>query len=217
MINREINLLSSLPKSSRDIKARAEAKDLEVIKVAKQYGFDYFDGDRKYGYGGYYYDGRWIQVAKDIIKFFKLEDESQILDVGCGKGFLVKDFLNLKMDAYGIDISPYAILSTPCDIREKLITGTAERIPYEDKSVDLVISINTLHNLSRDGVICALKEMERVSRGNSYIVVDSYKTPEEKQLFEQWVLTAETYGYPHEWLEIFDEAGYTGHYSWNIL
>lgn len=217
MVGGYIDLLSSLPKSKRDVESRCAEKTPEVVAIAKQYGFDYFDGDRKYGYGGYYYDGRWVSVAKDIIEFFKLGVSSAVLDIGCGKGFLVKDMLNQDMDAYGLDISPYAILSTPADIREALVTGTAERLPYEDKSFDLVLSINTLHNLPREGVIRALKEIERVSRGNSYVVVDSYRNDEEKAEFEKWCLTAETHGTPEFWLQLFEEAGYRGHYSWNLL
>lgn len=206
-----------MPEPKRDIKTRFEAKDPEVIRIAKKFGKEYFDGDRKYGYGGYRYDGRWVKVAKDIIEFFNLKPHAKILDIGCGKGFLVYDLLKHGMDAYGLDISEYAIKNSPFTIRNRLKTGTAKKLPYQDKSFDLVLSINTIHNLPRAGVITALQEIERVSRGNSYIVVDSYNTPQEKGLFKEWVLTAETHGYPHEWLEIFKEAGYREHYSWNVL
>ena len=212
-----VDLLKSLPKTKRDIKARSEAKDPEVIAEARRFDFSYFDGDRKYGYGGYYQDRRWKPVAKDIIKFFKLEKYSKILDIGCAKGFLVAEFRNKGMFAYGMDISPYAILSTPIELRKYLMTGTAERVPYDYKDFNLVISINTLHNLPRDGVIRALKEMQRVSKKDCYVVVDAYSTPEEKELFESWVLTAETYGYTWEWEQIFKEAGYNGYYSFNIM
>ena len=121
------------------------------------------------------------------------------------------------MDAYGLDISPYAILASPFDIRDQLTCGTAERLPHNDKCFDLVISINALHNLPREGVIRALKEIQRVSRGNSYIVVDSYHSEEEKERFLRWQLTAETHGYHEFWLSLFNEAGYTGAYSWNLL
>ena len=216
---REINLLTSLPKSNRDIKARAAFKDPDVIKISKKFGKDYFDGERRFGYGGYKYDYRWVQVAKDLIQFFDLKDKARILDIGCAKGFLLYDLMCEKKDFYlrGIDVSEYAIATSVPKIRGKLKRGTAERLPFRDKSFDLVISINALHNLPRDKCITALKEIERVSRGNSYVVVDSYHTPEEKAIFESWVLTAETHGYPEEWLKIFEEAGYRGAYSWNLL
>ena len=218
-MNREINLLSSLPKSNRDIKARAEAKDPDVIKISKKFGYDYFDGDREYGYGGYHYDGRWRPVARDIIEFFGLKKGSRVLDVGCAKGFLVWDLMKEKkfLDVRGLDISKYAIENCPAEVAHRMYLGSAKHIPFMDDFFDLVISINTLHNLPRDKLIVALKEIERVSKGNSYIVVDSYHTPEEKALFESWCLTAETHMYPHEWLELLKEAGYTGFYSWNCL
>lgn len=213
---REINLLSSLPKPKRDIKARADAKDADAIRIAKQYGYEYFDGDRKYGYGGYWSDGRWDSVAKDIINFFGLKHGDKVLDIGCAKGYLVWSLCEQGIDACGMDISTYAITPEIAGLKGRLKYGTAEKLPYDDKSFDLVVSINTLHNLLRDGVIRALKEIERVS-DKAYIVVDSYNTPEEKEIFESWVLTAETHGYPWEWKAIFEEAGYKGAYSWNLL
>lgn len=217
VMDREVNLLSSLPNQKRDIGKRCEGKTPEVVKISKEFGRDYWDGDRKYGYGGYYYDGRWRSVAKDIIKFFNLKPGMNILDIGCGKAFLLYDLLVEGMNVSGIDISSYALRHSPYRIRRKLQIGAADALPYKDKSFDLVLSINTLHNLPRVRCIAALQEIERVSRGNSYIVVDSYKTPEEKAQFQSWVLTAETYGYPNEWLEIFQEAAYGGFYSWNLL
>ena len=217
-MSREVNLLSSLPKSKRDVKARSEAKDPEVIKMAKRFAYDYFDGDRKYGYGGYQYDRRWIPVASDIIKFFNLKEDDKILDIGCAKGFLLYDLAGKgNFDLYGLDISHYALRRTPHKLKARLELGTAEKLPYKDKYFDLVISINTIHNLPRANCIKALQEIERVSKGKSYVVVDSYYTPEEKKIFEDWVLTAETYGYPEEWIQIFNEAGYTGYFGWNLM
>lgn len=216
MVEREINLLSSLPRSKRDIGKRSEEKTPEVIAISKKFDRDYWDGDRKYGYGGYYYDGRWRPVAKDIIKFFNLKPGMKILDVGCGKAFLLYDLLVEGMNVSGLDISSYALRHSPYRVRRKLQVGTADALPYKDKAFDLVLSINALHNLPHPRCVAALQEIERVGK-QAYIVVDSYHTPEEKELFESWVLTAETHGYPSEWLEIFKQAGYTGNYSWNVL
>lgn len=216
MVGEYINLLQSLPKSKRDIKARQLAKTPENVNLAKQFGYEYFDGDRSTGYGGYKYDGRWQSVAKDIIEFFKLPKYSRILDVGCAKGFLVKDFVVEKMDAYGVDVSRYALLNSMAEVEHRLYLCNKDSLHYADKHFDLVISINTIHNLPPTNAIKMLKEIERVSK-NAYIVVDSYNTPEEKEIFESWVLTAETHGYPWEWKRLFEEAGYRGHYSWTIL
>lgn len=218
MVSREVNLLDSLPKSKRDSKARVATKTPEVVAEAKRFGYAYFDGTREQGYGGYKYDKRWVPVAKEIIEFFKLKPGDKILDIGCAKAFLLYDLAALgKFELYGLDISQYALNRRPVRLKAKLTKGTAEKLPYEDNFFDLVISINTLHNLPRDGVIRALKEIGRVSKGNSYVVVDSYRTPEEKKQFEDWQLTAETHMYPEEWVKLFEEAGYGGHYGWNIL
>lgn len=217
MVSREINLLSSLPKSSRNVARRSVAKNQEIIAEAKRFGKSYFDGTREQGYGGYVYDRRWLPVAKDIIEFFKLEPGAKVLDIGCAKGFLLQDLASHGMNICGLDISSYALNCAHHKIRHRLDIGTADALPYRDKFFDLVLSINTLHNLPKDRVVRALQEIERVSRGKSYIVIDSYHTPEEKEIFESWALTPEFHGYPDEWIEVFEEAGYRGHYSWNLL
>lgn len=215
----EIDLLCSLPKPKRNIEKRAQAKDPVVVSIAKQYGEMYWDGPRDYGYGGYTYDGRWRSVAKDIIEHYNLKVGDRVLDVGCGKGFLVKDLmLECKgLEAFGIDISQYALDHAPNDLVGRLHLGTAEKLPFPDKSFDCVISLNTIHNFKRPQVVKAVKEIDRVSRANSFIVVDSYKTKEQKEIFESWVLTAEFHDYPDGWKKLFKEAGYAGDYFWTII
>lgn len=215
----EINLLSSLPKPKRNITKRAEAKDPAVIAIAKQYGEMYWDGPRDYGYGGYGYDGRWRTVARDIIAHYDLKPGMKVLDVGCGKGFLVKDLmLELPgLEVFGLDISLYALTHAPEELSGRLHLGTAERLPFIDHAFDCVISLNTIHNFPRPRAIIAMAEIQRVSKGKSYVVVDSYLTPEQKDIFESWVLTAEFHDYPDGWRRVFAEAGYTGDYSWTII
>ena len=213
----EINLLKSLPSPKRNISNRNIKKSDHHIKISRQYGKDYFDGDRSFGYGGYKYDGRWVPVAKDIKDYYGLIKGSKILDVGCAKGFLVKDLVDLGFEAYGIDISEYAIDNSPKDIRNRLKTGNAKKLPYEDNSFDLVISLNTIHNLNSNECKMAIQEIQRVSKRNSFIQVDSYTNENEKRIFEEWVLTAKFYGYPDEWLKLFKESGYTGDWFWTII
>ena len=215
----EINLLSSLPKPKRNITKRAEAKDPAVIAIAKQYGEMYWDGPRDYGYGGYGYDGRWRAVARDIIAHYDLKPGMKVLDVGCGKGFLVKDLmLELPgLEVFGLDISLYALTHAPEELSGRLHLGTAERLPFIANAFDCVISLNTIHNFPRPRAIIAMAEIQRVSKGKSYVVVDSYLTPEQKDIFESWVLTAEFHDYPDGWRQVFAEAGYTGDYSWTII
>lgn len=210
-----VDLLRSLPKTKRNVAGRRADKSPDVVHVARQYGAEYFDGDRKYGYGGYSYDGRWQSVAYDIAEHYGRG--LRILDVGCAKGFLVHDLLPWG-DPYGLDISRYAVIERPhLGVIGRLHLGRADDLPFPDDSFDLVLSINTLHNLPRPRLIRALRETRRVSRGSMYVVVDSYRTPEEKALFEDWVLTAQFYGYPGEWQALFAEAEYDGDYSFTIV
>lgn len=212
-----VDFLRSLPKARRNVASRAADKSPEVIATAKTYGFDYFDGDRKYGYGGYRYDGRWEPVARDIKKHYLLHNSSRVLDVGCAKGFLVWDLCSIGLDAYGLDKSIYAIKMGGVSAAGRLHLGSADELPFPPHTFDLVLSINTLHNLPRPRLIRALQEMQRVSRGRMFVQVDSYRTEEEKALFLDWVLTAETHGTPEFWLDLFAEAGYTGDYAWTVV
>jgi ubiquinone/menaquinone biosynthesis C-methylase UbiE len=215
----EVDLLRSLPRTKRHIQKRADAKDPAVVAIAKQYGEMYWDGPREYGYGGYKYDGRWRAVAKDIIAHYGLKPGMCVLDVGCGKGFLVKDLM-LEcpgLEVFGLDVSLYAILHAPEELAGRLHLGTAEKLPFPDKSFDCVISLNTIHNFPRPRAVKAMAEIERVSKGHSFVVVDSYYTPEQKEIFEGWVLTAEFHDYPDGWKKLFAEAGYTGEYNWTII
>lgn len=217
-MGQELDLLRALPKVTRNVIGRKAGKAPEVIAISKEFGQDYFDGDRKYGYGGYYYDGRWGPVAGIACNHYHLITTSRVLDVGCAKGFLVSEMCGQYMDAYGIDISRYAVVERPHeDVVGRLHLGSADELPFPDKSFDLVLSINTLHNLPRPRLIKALREMQRVSRGGMFVQVDAYRNEAERALFESWVLTAETYGTPEFWLELFAEAGYEGDYAWTII
>lgn len=217
-MEKEVNLLARYPKAKRNVKARLGNKD-ENRHIALQFGREYFDGTREQGYGGYRYDGRWLPIAEDIVRHFGLKRGDRVLDVGCGKGFLVKDLMQAcpGLDAFGIDISEYAVMNCEPEVAGRLRVGNAMQLPFPDDSFQAVISINTIHNLERAGCILALREMQRVAPGRGYVQVDAYRNPEERQIFEDWMLTAKTYGMPADWREILREAGYTGDYFWTIL
>ena len=210
----EINLLKSLPQNKKNVSARESAKTDEHIKISREYGEMYFDGPREYGYGGYRYDGRWQPVAKDIIKYYNLKSGSKVLDVGCAKGFLVKDLVNEGIDAYGLDISDYAIRNCESEVIGRLQVGTADNLPFPDNSFDVVISITTLHNLDREDFIVAIKEIERISKVGIFITLDAYRNEEERLAMEAWNLTALTVMQVDEWKTFFKEIGYTGDYYW---
>jgi cyclopropane fatty-acyl-phospholipid synthase-like methyltransferase len=216
----EVNLLRRYPSGKRSIQKRAHAKTQEHIRISRQYGFEYFDGPREYGYGGYRYDGRWIAIAEDMIAHWGLRPGMRVLDVGCGKGFLVKDLMKVcpGLEAFGLDISEYAMMNCEPEVVGRLHLGNANKLVFPDKSFDAVICINTIHNLERTQCIQAVREIERVARdGKAYIQVDSYRTPEEREAFLDWVLTAHTHDYPDGWKRLFAEAGYTGDYYWTLI
>lgn len=215
----EVNLLARLPKTKRNIQKRAEAKDPAVIAMAKQYGEMYFDGPREYGYGGYKYDGRWIPVAEDIVRHFNLKPGDRVLDIGCAKGFLVKDLMKVcpGLEVVGLDVSLYALMNCEPEVIGRLHLGTAEKLPFPDKSFQCVLSLNAVHNFPRPRAIKVMQEIQRVSGGKAFVQVDSYYTPEQKDIFESWVLTAEFHDYPAGWIKLFQEAGYTGDWYWTII
>jgi len=215
----EVNLLSALPRGKRNVTARADAKTEEHIRISREFGEMYFDGPREFGYGGYRYDGRWVPVARDIVKHFGLKAGDRVLDIGCAKGFLVKDLMNVcpGLEVFGLDISRYALTKCEPEVVGRLHLGSADSLPFPDGSFSAVLSLNTLHNFDEAGVIRALKEIERLAPGRAFVQVDSYHTPEQREIFESWVLTARFYDYPAGWLEVFRKAGYTGDHYWTII
>jgi ubiquinone/menaquinone biosynthesis C-methylase UbiE len=213
----EIDFISPLhKKTKRDYLARVnEFPKAEAAKLAKQFAKDYWDGDRKVGYGGMRYDGRWRVVADAMVKHYGLKAGDKILDVGCGKGFLLYDFTQVVpgIEVRGLDISSYAIENAKEEVRPFLQVGHAKQLPFADKSFDLVISITTLHNLYCYDLDSALREMERVGK-KKYLVVESYRNEEEKANLLYWQLTCEAFCTPEEWAWWFKQTGFTGDYSY---
>ena len=212
-----IDFLSTIHKATkRDYIGRVnEYPKAKAIKIAKRYDKEYWDGDRKFGFGGYRYDGRWRVVAEQIAKHYGLKPGDRILDVGCGKAFLLYEFTQVVpgVEVAGIDISQYAIENAKEEVRPYLQVADAKKLPFEDKSFDLVYSINTLHNLFCYDMVDAVKEMERVGRRDKYLVVESYLSEEQKVNLMYWVLTGECFFHDTEWEWFYKLAGYTGDHS----
>ena len=189
-------------------------------ELALKFDKEYFDGPREQGYGGYVYDGRWQAVARRIVERYELEPTARILDVGCAKGFLMKDLQDLLPQAQvtGLDISRYAIDNCHPDVEGRIVLGSCDRLPFPDRHFAAVVAINTIHNLEQDGCRQALRELQRVAPpGKAFVQVDAYRSEQELDLFEAWMLTARTYCKPDDWISMFDEVGYTGDYFWTIL
>ena len=215
-----VDFMGSLHKStSRDYLARVNDKAFPKAKaavLAKKFDFDYWDGDRRICYGGYkYIPGRWTDVAKKLIEFYSLNSNSKVLDIGCGKGFLIFEMIKLipNLKIYGLDISKYAISNSKKEISDKLILGNANNLPFEDNFFDLVISINTLHCLNCMDLEKSLIEMQRVSKRYKYLCVESFRNEEEKANLLYWQVTCEAFHDPDSWKWWFPKTGYDGDYS----
>lgn len=187
----------------------------EAITVAKRFDRDFWDGDRKFGYGGYRYDGRWRPVAEKMAAHYGLQKGRRVLDIGCGKAFLLYELTRAVpgLEVVGVDISQYAIDNAKEEVRPFLLRADAADLPFEDGEFDFVFSLNTLHNLYCQDLFKALKEMERVGRKDKYLVVESYRTEQEKVNLFCWVLTAECFYHTSEWEWWFDLTGYKGDHS----
>jgi len=215
----EINLMDQYPRSKRPIEERAKLITEEHRTIARQFGKKFFDGDRLYGYGGYYYNARfWQATVRRFRDYYQLPEDASVLDVGCGKGFMLHDFKELmpNITVAGIDISEYAYEQAIETIKPFLRVGNAKELPYDDKSFDLVISITTIHNLLLEECKQSLREIQRVTRQHAFITVDAWHTEEERRHMEQWNLTALTYMHVNDWKKLFEEVGYTGDYYWFI-
>jgi SAM-dependent methyltransferase len=212
-----IDFLSSVHKSTkRDYLGRVtEFPKAEAAKLAKRFDREYWDGDRRWGYGGYRYDGRWKPVAQAFVDHYKLKAGDSVLDVGCGKGFLLYDLTTIVpgIKVTGIDISQYALECAHEGVRSHLQHASAASLPFPDKSFDFVFSLNVLHNLYSYELCDALKEIERVGRGGKYICVESYRNEDEKVNLLYWQLTCEMFCTPQEWEWWFSLTGYTGDHS----
>lgn len=215
-----IDFMSVVHKSTpRDYLARVN--DLEYPKakaaeLAKRWDFDYWDGDRRINYGGYrYMEGRWEKVARVMADHYGLKAGDRILDIGCGKGFLLFDFTKVVpgIEVTGIDISDYALRNAKEEIRDRLHVGNAVNLPFPAHSFDFVYSLNVLHNLHCYDLDKALREMQRVGTDRKYLCVESYRNETEKANLLYWQVTCEAFNTPEEWEWWFRQTGYVGDHS----
>ncbi len=220
-MGRLMNIVTPLHQmTSRDYLARMVDDKVHCMKKAKFYEADYWDGDRRYGYGGYrYIPGRWTPVAQALIETYDLSEGSKVLDVGCGKAYLLHEMLKLVpgLEVSGFDISRHGLEDAKEDVRKHLIRHRAEQpYPWPADTFDLVISLGCLHNLRLMELECAVREIERVGR-KKYIMVESYRDEQELFNLQCWALTAESFLDTDEWIWLYNRFGYTGDYEFIFM
>ena len=216
-MGRLLDIVTPLHKmTKRDYIGRMTDDKINCSIKAREYEFDYWDGDRRFGYGGYrFIDGRWAPVAKALIDTYRLNNGSRLLDVGCGKGFLLYELKKILpgLEVAGFDVSQHGLANAHEAVRANLFTYRAQDpYPYGDDHFDLVISLGTLHNLRVYELETAVMEIERVGK-NGYIMVEGYRNVAEFFNLQCWALTAESLFHTSEWIWLYNKFGYTGDYE----
>jgi len=218
-LGKEIDLLIKYPKAKRNLDERSINKSEEDRKIARKFDKEFFDGERKHGYGGFSYNSKyWGEVVKTFRNYWKLNNNNSVLDVGCAKGFMLHDLKELipGIKVNGIDISKYAIENSLSSVKKYLSVGNAKDLAFPDDSFDYVIAINTIHNLEKNDCGKALREIQRVSKLGAFVTVDAYNNDEEKDRMYKWNLTAKTIMSVNEWKNFFKENNYSGNFFWFI-
>ena len=216
-MGKEINLLEFYPVSNRPIDERGDQVSETDRAIARKFDIEYFDGDRLTGYGGYSYHPRfWTDTVAHIKDFYHLDDNSKILDIGCAKGFMMHDLSLLIPGAEikGVDVSNYAKENAIESMQDNIVVANANNLPFPDNYFDLVIAINTLHNLPLIDCKQAFREINRVTKNNSFVMNDAWRDAKGKQSMLNWNLTALTYMSCDHWEELFKEVDYKGDYYW---
>ncbi len=212
----EINFLDKLPQRKKPMKGRVSVTNEDRIKSWRLDKY-YFDGSRKQGYGGYFYDGRWKKVAEAMIKHYSLKHNAKILDIGCAKGYLIKEFKDILKNSttIGVDISDYAIDKSHKKIKNNLLVANSIELPFENNFFDLIVSINTLHNiLDLDSLEKTFKEIKRISKKNIFISLGAYENKKEKENLDKWAVVATSYMHKKNWLKFFKKNNFKCDYSW---
>jgi len=216
-MGRLLNIVTPLHQmTARKYIDRMVDEKVHCMLKAKEYETDYWDGDRRYGYGGYkYMEGRWKPVAEALIDIYNLSNDSKILDVGCGKAYLLFEIKKLlpEIELAGFDISKHGLADAKEEVRDDLFRYRAQdRYPWGDDYFDLVISLGCLHNLRIFELETAVKEIQRVGK-QKYIMLESYRNELEQFNLQCWALTAESFFDTAEWIWLYNHFGYSGDYE----
>ena len=218
---KQINFWKYYPKNNDNRKNISKIRvkiSNKLKKKLQKFPKEYFDGDRAHGYGGYYYNKKFFRkIVKRMIKYYKLNNSSKILDIGCAKGFMMYEFKKYlpNCEVKGIDISRYCKMHAIKKVKKNIKIGTCEKLPYPDKYFDFVVSISTIHNVTRRGIKKSLKEIVRVANKNSFIRVKAYNTATEKKRIDEWNIVAKSNLSKNKWLKFFKETNYCGDYQFS--
>ena len=218
---KEINFWKYYPKNNDDRKNISKIRvkiSNKLKKKLQKFPKEYFDGDRTHGYGGYYYNKKFFRkIVKKMIKCYKLNNSSKILDIGCAKRFMMYEFKKYlpNCEVKGIDISRYCKMHAIKKVKKNIKIGTCEKLPYPDKYFDLVVSISTIHNVTKKGIKKSLKEIVRVANKHYFIRVKAYNTQTEKKRIDEWNIVAKSNLSKNNWLKFFKEANYSGDYQFS--
>ncbi|OGV83457.1 MAG: hypothetical protein A3K19_09950 [Lentisphaerae bacterium RIFOXYB12_FULL_65_16] len=195
--------------------AVASVRAIQDRLVAWELGRDYYDGDRRHGYGGFRYDGRWRGIIPRLAERHGLTSQSRVLDVGCKKGFFLHDLCELipGIQVTGVENHPYPLAEAMPSVKPRLLFAPYEKLPFPDASFDFVFAYAAIYMLNLGGVVAALREVQRVGAGRSFVTVGAYRTDEERRCLQDWTLLGTTVLHVDEWLEVFRYASYTGDYS----
>ena len=213
---RKFNALQNYPAPKDTRYVSDDLRTIESKIIASYRDKEYYDGDRKNGYGGFYYDGRWKEIATFMFEEYKLKDNDSILQIGCEKGFLLSDFKTLfpSLNLCGTEISEYAINHSMENIKANIIKVTnLSDLPFPTKSFDFVIAIGVVYCLTLADAIKSIKEIQRVSKGKSFITLGAYENEESLKLFKMWSVLGSTILHINEWEKVLAHCGYTGDYT----
>lgn len=212
---REFNALKDYPQAKSPRLVGPNIRTVKSRIIASYRGQEYYDGERNNGYGGFHYDGRWVQIARFMHREYGLKEDSAVLQVGCEKGFLLHDFHAMypSMTVRGYEVSAYAVEHAMPMIKPFICQGRFEKLPYEDHSFDLVIAIGVVYTLTMADAISCLREIQRVGKGRSFITLGAFRNEQEEKMFRAWTVLGATILQVNDWVEVLKEAGYTGDYA----
>ena len=215
----KINFWKYYPKSNRkNISGLRVKVSNRLRKKLQKFPKEYFDGKRAHGYGGYYYNPKFFRkIVKAMIKYYKLDNTSKILDIGCAKGFMMYEFKKAlpACEIRGIDISRYCKVHALKEIKKYINIGTCEKLPYPNKYFDFVVSISTIHNVTKARINRSLKEIVRVCKKNAFVRIKAYKNESERKKINDWNIVAKSNLSEKYWLKLFKKTNYIYDYQFS--